>query len=191
MTAENSSLDADERLALVKWQLEQNRLDRALETLKPLLGADPGDEACLTGARLYAQLRLFERAQALFEQYLKAHPDAAAVRFQLGMTQFESGDNAAALRTWDEVLAGVAEHPPSLFYSAVALLQDGAAGRALERLRRVLQNAPVDNLYYGQARDLIAKVEQDPNHRAGLQTEGDDDAGLRAIAVKDVYKTEH
>lgn len=179
-------LEKDENLALVQWYIEQNQLDKALINIKSLVSANPTNEVLLTGARLYAQLRLFERAQKLFNQYLEVEPEALPVRFQLGMTQFETGNNEAALTTWQSILSAQPHNPPALFYSALALLQLGQAESALSHLQTIMQHIDIDNLYYGKAKDLLSQLDKDPNFRETKKS-------MEAFSTgnKDIYSTEH
>lgn len=177
-----SNLDADERLALVKWYIDQNRLDRALGEIKVLLDDDADGELLLTGARLYAQLRLFERAETLFTRYLEQNPDSGNARFQLGMTRFDGGDLAGALDTWQQVLEAEPNNPPALFYSALARLQKGEAGESGPMLQQIIDSTRDDNLYHGKARDLLAQMQQSAEPKAGV---GSSQTG------KNPYATEH
>ncbi|MCP4469655.1 MAG: tetratricopeptide repeat protein [Gammaproteobacteria bacterium] len=175
-------LDDDERLALIRWYVDQNRLDSALLEIKALLDDDASDEVLITAARLYAQLRLFVRAEDLFSRYIERNPDEANVRFQLGMTRFDAGNLSGALDTWQQVLNEDADNPSALFYSALARLQKGEAGESEPMLQRIIDTTHEDNLYHGKARDLLAMRQQGTSAEAetGVVEPG-----------KNPYTTEH
>ena len=175
----DSILDNQERVALTKWYIQEKQLDKALIHIKPTLDdKDVNSEAILIAARLYAQLQLFDHAQKLFEQHLSNSPEDYNIRFQLGMTHFDNGNLEEALDAWHQILSKVANHPPALFYSAIALLQQDQTEQALVNLKNIINTAQVDNLYYEKAKELVVEVEkQAPN--------------LDKLAAKNIYETEH
>jgi len=182
MNIAESALDPEERLALVKWYVDQNRLDSALIEIKPLLVDETSNEVLITAARLYAQLRLFARAEALFSRYLEIDPGSINARFQLGMSRFDNGDLSAAIDTWQQILATDPHNPPALFYSALARLQNGDAGESGAMLNTILQHTATNNLYHGKARDLLDQLEQNSESRDGEAV---------TKAANSPYSTEH
>ncbi len=189
MTNQAVLLAKYEMLAHTKRYIEQNQLDNALREIKPLLATAESQETIVVAARLYAQLQLFDRAQSLFARYLELRPEASHIRFQLGMTQFEVGESEKALATWEAVLTAQPQNPPALFYTALAYLQSKNSEKAIFCLQTILQQIPVDNLYYGKAKDLIGQLEQDPEFRNNNRTV--ESFSASRLADKDIYSTEH
>src|SRR5438045_9340711 len=104
-TANIEHFDSDELLALARISLERNDVEGALLKLKKIMAsASPSAEAGGLGARVYAQLGLYDRAGKLYERYLQANPKAFLEQFQLGMTRFDAGKPDEAVKIWDEVL---------------------------------------------------------------------------------------
>jgi tetratricopeptide (TPR) repeat protein len=156
--------DADELLALARHDIENNRLEQALEKLKCVLaGAVPADEALALAARVYGQLGLFQRAQEALLQYLARHPDAPNEQFQLGMSYYSNGQLADAQGHWDAILHAHPTYPPALYYGALALARQGKPMEAKRSLGILLQSAAPDNLYAGKGRELLQSID------AGLQ----------------------
>jgi cytochrome c-type biogenesis protein CcmH/NrfG len=156
-------LDAREMVALARLDFEKERFDHALLRLKQVVAKKAGDPEALSllGAT-YARLRLWDKAQAMLQAFLKLHPDALNERFQLGMTFFESGDNTRAIAVWEQVLKQSKNHPPALFHIALANARQGQLKEALALCEAVLANASADNLFHGRAKDLAEKLRKDP-----------------------------
>ncbi len=155
-----AELDGEELLVLARLDIEKGAFEGALSKLKAaasLSGAPP--EAALELARLYAQLRLFSKAEAQFVKVLDSsgrdYPD---VRFQLGMVRFEKGDIAGAIACWDKVLEADAGYPPALYYYSVALGRIGRREEARTRLATLVRLVPSDNLYHGKAKELLGTL---------------------------------
>jgi tetratricopeptide (TPR) repeat protein len=191
MTKNNfSALDNEEASALVKWHMEQNQLDKALMMTKSLLdGKTVDDEIQLLAARLYAQLRLFEKAQQLFNQYIDKNPTASHVKFQLGMTLFDSEKTEEAIQTWSSILAEQPYNPPALFYLALAYLKQDNKEDAIRKLQTILTNIPTENLYFGKAKDLISGLERDPSFRGAANKVNS--TKNHTPSAKDIYSIEH
>src|SRR6266481_3978252 len=84
--------ETDELLALARLALESSDFEGALRKLKRVVNAENAPaEGLALAARVYAQLKLFDRAEKLYQRFLDKHPDATLERFQLGMTRFEGG----------------------------------------------------------------------------------------------------
>lgn len=171
--------DHDERIALTKWHIQEKQLDKALAQIKPVLTeADDHDEAALIGARLYAQLQLFARAEALFKRYLKNHQYDINTQFQLGMCYFDQAENEQALLIWEKILQTNPLHPPALFYSAMVQLKNNKTGEATSALKKIMDSVPMDNLYYNKAKELLVQMDNPAS-------------AANNIPVGDIYKTEH
>ena len=155
--------DTDELVALAKYDLDQDRVDSALEKIKIVLSSEDCPlEAKGIAARLYAQLKLFDKAKALYDQFLSIAPNSVTEQFQLGMITLESGDKSEAVSIWSQLLEQDATHPPSLYYSAIALLELQQHDDATRHLNVLLQSAPADNLYFGKAKELLDGLNQSP-----------------------------
>jgi tetratricopeptide (TPR) repeat protein len=156
----HAELDAEELYALARIDFEKGNLELALRKLKLVLTeVDPLPEALALGARVYAQLRLSDRASALFKRYLVKQPDAIDEMFQLGMLNFEGGNVKEALAQWSDVLEKNPSYPPALFFSGLALAKEDKIVDAKRSLNILLQSTAADNLYFNQARDLLQTIE--------------------------------
>jgi tetratricopeptide (TPR) repeat protein len=152
--------DADELVALARHDLQQGRLADALAKLKIVLnGANPPTIAMAMAARIYAELRLFDRARPLFEKFLTENAGATDETFQLGMVYFDTGDLDQALELWDRVLKDQPTHPPALFFSAMAHARKGRGADARRALDIIIMSAPPDNLYFEKAREFLPSLE--------------------------------
>lgn len=175
-------LDGEELLVLARLDLEQGRIEAALLKFKRILAAgSPPVEAKLEAARVYAQFGLRKKAQSLFKSYLEQQPDDTDARFQLGMVLFEDDQREAAFPLWEQVLKKMPQHPPALFYKALATAQSGKIPEARQQLTALTQAIPTDNLYFARARDLLKDLE-------GAPAKAD---SVRVIAPGSAYKTEH
>jgi len=155
-----NALDDDELLALARRDAEHERTEEALRKLKPLITrADGPIDALPLAARIYAQLKLPERAQACYRKYLAARPEAVLESFELGMTHFEQGEAAEADRLWGAVLQRSPTHPPTLFYSAVHAARSGREPDARRHLEVLFQAMPGDNLYVQRGRELLKEMD--------------------------------
>jgi tetratricopeptide (TPR) repeat protein len=142
------------------------------------------------GARLYAQLGLFERAKDLFERYLKLEPNAINETFQLGMVHFDAGQTQEAKKLWDDLLEKFPTHPPSMFFRALIMARENEATAAAQLLERLLKSVPADNLYFERAKDLLQTIQTGRAPVAQPKANGARKEATR-VAVKDAYKTEH
>lgn len=156
---ELSLFTAQELVALARLDLEARRLDSCLEKVKTALALTHKDAAVLgLAARVYAQLKLFPTAIDLYKQFLEQLPEALTERFQFGMVHLESGNPVEALDIWSQVLEAMPTHPPSLFYCAIASIEIGRRDEAARYLDILLKSAPVDNLYFGRAKELLQQL---------------------------------
>jgi tetratricopeptide (TPR) repeat protein len=180
------SFDAQELFALARLDLERGSLEQALFKIKQLI-ADPEapNEAFGFAGRLYAQLGIWDRAKELFQRYLKLNPKAVTEAFQLGMVHFDSLESNEALEIWSELLQREPAHPPSLFYSALALAQQGKLPEARHNLDVLLKSASTDNLYFNRAKELLQSIDAHQPQDNVQKKEA-----LPAM-TKDAYKTEH
>jgi len=148
-------LDPDELIALCREDLEQNRIEQALLKIKEVLAQSelPAGAHALA-ARVYARLRLFDRAIAYLQLCLEQDPDSLERQLELAMAYQESGDADSALRHWDTMLERHPLLPPALFNAAWLLAQRKQLADANRHVEVLLQTASEDNLYVGRAREL-------------------------------------
>lgn len=183
--------DSEELLALAQLDVEKERLDQALVKLKQLVAVDRHGmrlpQVWAELGRLYAQLKLRDKSKDAYRRYIDQTPEAVHERFQLGLVCFELGEVEAALGLWKEVLALTPIYPPALFYTALVSAQGGALGRAWEICRQIVDRVEADNLYFGQAKDLLARIEADPVFRRGR----DAASGSAAILAPELPRIEH
>jgi tetratricopeptide (TPR) repeat protein len=162
--------DQDELLALARLDIEKERFDEALAKLKRAQRLHAGHMVESELGRVYARIGLKQKARQAFESALAREPNAVHDRFQLGMVYFELEDRRKALALWREVLAQLPLHPPAMFYSALALAQLSDLQPAWELCKTILDQVKADNLYVGRAKDLIGKIEADPNFSGSGQS---------------------
>lgn len=182
--------ESDELLALARLDFDRGNLEGALSKLKQVLtGDNPLPEAQAMAARLYAQIGLFDRARPLYQAYLQTNPEAITEKFQFGMTHFDAGQPKEALATWDSLLKEFPTHPPSLFYKALVLAQQGMTADSKQTLDILIKSAPADNLYFGRGKELLQSI----NNGQGFLSGKPGDGGKRTSTMlpQDAYKTEH
>ena len=154
-----SIFTAGELLALARLDIDANKLDHALYKVKTALALEPNHlEAMAAGARIYAQIKLYDSAKELYRRVLERQPNATTEHFQLGMVTLESGDPQRALAIWRDLLEANPIHPPALFYSAIASLELGQRDEAQRLLDILLKSAPVDNLYFARAKEVLQQL---------------------------------
>ena len=182
------SFDNEELMALARFDLDQGRVDQALAKIKKILQTDAGNADTLSmGGKVYAQLRLFDKAKNCFKQFLEIKPDEVLERFQLGMVHFDSGDREGALAIWNELLEKQPTHPPALFYKGLVLAQQNKEADAKQCLSILLQSAPADNLYFGRAKELLQALDRGDNAKIADNSGSDSAAGNNKF-LKDAYK---
>lgn len=182
------TFEPDELLALARLDIDKGDVEQGLLKLKQLLALEmPPAEVFPVAARVYAQLRLFDRAQSLFKHYLVLHPEAEIELFQLGMTYLDSDQGQEAMQIWDQLLKVNATHPPALFYRALCLANEARVVDARQTLDILLQAIPADNLYFGKGKTLLDTLNrgQIPNEAAGAAQPASHKL------PKGAYQTEH
>src|SRR4051812_37380324 len=97
-----SSFDADELLALARFEAKQGSISSALAKLKNLTSRPqvPAGAFSIAG-QVYTQLELWDHAQAMFEKHLEVHPDAPEETHFLAFALFQAGRSQEALKLWD------------------------------------------------------------------------------------------
>lgn len=156
-----SILDNDELLHITRWQLDQGNFGDALVSVKHILERDDKPlESYRLGAKIYAQLGLFDHAKKAFKTFLDSSPDALTELFQYGMVHYDGGELDKAIDIWQGVLEKEPTYPPALFYTALGLANQNKAAEALQQLDILIKSAPSDNLYFERGRELIRSIEQ-------------------------------
>ena len=174
------NFDNDELIALAYADIDERRHDLALDKLKQVLAREyPPAEAISLTAKLYAMLRLFDRAHLLFERYLALHPEALEENFQLGMVLYDKGDVDKAFAIWEALLKREPVFPPGLYFCAVVQKQKGRLAEARRNLDVLLKTAQPDNQYVERARELLQAIDRSARSAAGATVGGS------AKAVKD------
>lgn len=162
MTDNLAMFEPDELIALAAADLERSDYESALRKLKTAVQwPDVPNEALGMIARVYAQLRLWEKARDFYRRYLERVPEAATETFQLGMVHFDMGEAEEALSIWQALLARQPTHPPALFFAALANAQQGRRNDAARHLDVLLKSAPADNLYFGRGKELLQALESE------------------------------
>jgi len=152
--------ESDELLALARLEIDKGDIEQALLKLKKVLAEKKVPaEANAMAARLYARLGLFERAQKLFKSYLKQRPDDVVEAFQYGMVHLDLDDEPGALEIWSSLLEKEPNHPPAMFYRGLVLARQNQVTEATNTLKRLLDTAPRENLYYTRAMELLKAIE--------------------------------
>lgn len=172
--------DLEELVALAGFDIEQGQYEQALKKLKQVVTEQsPPPAALAITARLYAQLGLFNKAQLLFQAYLRHHPHAELENFQLGMSFFEQNQIEKALHYWDIVLQHNPHYAPALFYKGLALSRQNRNADAIVILEHLIKQVPGDNLYFRQAKEILNALQ------SGRPT-----AATVIPFAKEVYKSE-
>lgn len=156
-------LEPDELIALCRDHLEQNNIEQALLKIKEVLAQpEPPAGAHALAARIYARLRLYDRAIGYLQHCLDRDPESLERQIELAMAYQDSGNADTALRHWDAMLEHHPLLPPALFNAAWLLAQRKRLADANRHIEVLLQTAPEDNLYVGRARELQQMVNAAP-----------------------------
>lgn len=160
MTDIQAGFDAEELVALARADLRLNRQDRALQKLKAAVRDPncPPAGASLLG-QVYADLGLFKRAQEWLGRYIELNPKSPTELFQLGLTHLELGDRDQAKSLWSSVLELMPNHPPALYFTAVAATMDGRSDDARRDLLQLFRSAAPDNQYVQQGKELLSRLD--------------------------------
>ncbi len=163
----SKDFDREELIALAVNDLSREQIEPALAKLKLAISLDKKiDVAQTLLAKIYAQLKLFDRAIYFFQLFLDQHPAAIQERFELGMVTLDNGQPAAALDIWAPLLTDT-NHPPAIFYSAVAYAELSEIAAARRQLDILLKSVAADNLYFSRGKELLSSLD---NLSAGSRT---------------------
>lgn len=157
-----SEFDAEELVALARIDLRQTRQDHALQKLKIAVRQPdcPPEGIALIG-QIYADLGLFKRAQEWLGRYLEQNPKSPTELFQLGLTHMELGNRDQAKALWSSVLELMPNHPPALYFTAVAATLDNRNEDARRGLLQLFRHTLPDNQYVQQGRELLNRLDAD------------------------------
>lgn len=155
----SKDFDREELIALAVNDLSSDQIESALAKLKLAASLDKKiDRAQTLLAKIYAQLKLFDRAIYFFQLYLEQYPTAIQERFELGMVTLDNGEPAEALAIWAPLLTDT-NHPPAVFYSAVAYAELDEIPSARRQLDILLKSIAPDNLYFNRGKELLASLD--------------------------------
>lgn len=143
------------RRILAATQIRQDRPDKALETLAPLLSPDTKDALALAlASEAYRIKRESTKAAELLEKAALIDPKNAAVQTQLGLTHLAAGDT---LRAITELGAAAALDPSQyqadnlLVLSHLERKEYDKALVAIDAMEKKLSNSPVTHNLRGKA----------------------------------------
>jgi tetratricopeptide (TPR) repeat protein len=140
--------------------VEKGDFEGALVQLKSLIEAQPRHELAIGMlAGIYAQIGMHDRAIKHFNRVLEINPANALARFQLGLSQLTSAQQAAAIETWKPALKRRDDFL-SRFYSALALMQSNRIEEAGILLRETEKLMPRNHTLYPQLLALLANINQ-------------------------------
>lgn len=159
--AVSMQLDSEELLALAKKDIGAGQLEAGLGKLKQAVILGDLIEAHSLIARLYAELGLFAKAKHHYGVFLQENPTAELEAFQLGMAELDSGDEQAAIAQWGRLIDISPIYPPALYYRALLLHKNQKVEEARRDIEVIAKAVPHDNLYYKQAHELLAAMDDD------------------------------
>jgi len=149
----------DEVLALAEIDLEKERLADSLYKLKHLSQQGVvADELDAMLGSVYAKLKLFSSAAEHYSQLLERNDTRQHERFQLGMVNYEMGNNDVALKCWDQVLEIDPSYPPVLFHKAILMLELEEVSTAKKLLNFLLEVVDKTNYYAEQASTILEEL---------------------------------
>jgi Tfp pilus assembly protein PilF len=168
----NKDFDREELIALAINDLSRDQIEASLAKLKLAISLDKKiDKAHSLLAKIYAQLKLFDRAIHFFQLYLDHHPSSTQERFELGMVTLDHGEPTSALAIWAPLLIDT-NHPPAIFYSAVAYAELDETAAARRQLDILLKSVAPDNLYFNRGKELLASLDNlSANSRANYSSQ--------------------
>jgi len=149
----------DELLALAEIDLEKKMLADSLHKLKHLsLQGVVNDELDAMLGSVYAKLKLFTSAAQHYSQLLERNDTRLHEQFQLGMVNYEMGNNDIALKCWDKVLEVEPSYPPVLFHKAILMLELEDVITAKKLLDFLLEVVDKTNYYAEQANTILEEL---------------------------------
>lgn len=129
-------------------QIAVQRADftQALEHGQKLLELEPGNaRALLIVYDAHRGLGQEEQAQQVFQQLQSADPATVVEAFmRQGHALFEAGDSAAAVTSFEKVIATMPDHARGHYHLALAYASAGDVVKAKEHLQRFVELAPED-----------------------------------------------
>lgn len=143
------------------------------------LAQDPTSPAFAALAEAYRRAGRTAEAVALCQAGLKRFPEYASARFVLGKVHLDQGDFEAGRGELERLLALEPDHEPALRLLVDLCLRLGAAPRALDHLRRLVDLDPSDRTAHSRLRVL----------EAALGTPSEDADGLSSLLADDLFAT--
>lgn len=159
MASVESSLDADEHLALALRALRSGDWEQALAHLELALERDPdhGPSHHLRGG-LYAGMRRFDLAIPEMERAVELEADPAPARFELGMLHLCHGRIGTAREIWKPLAELGEEHALFLFQRGMLQMVDGRFDACLTDLERGLDRSASHPALSREMRKVIERV---------------------------------
>lgn len=152
-----AELDAFERRAgLLAVDLRARRAELLLrlgrdEEARPIveaMTATPDPEAVIAAARAYQRIDRHAEAVPILQQFLAKHPDAVRVSFALGSALERSGQRAAAIATFRELVTRQPDFAPALNYLGYMWAERGEnLDEALRLIERAVASDPDNGAY--------------------------------------------
>lgn len=138
---------------------QKREFDNAIESLKSLLEIDPIHELGLGMlASIYAEIGMRDRAIFYYQKILDINSKNPLARFQMGLAQFNSGENKNALASWAPLVKDKQDFMGH-YYSALALLKLDNPSAAREMLIIAQSNMPSDHEFVSTTQKLIDSIQ--------------------------------
>jgi len=141
---------SDALVALAEVSLERGLVEVALQYAQHSLALEPGrPDALLAAGHAQADLEQFGRAEATFEQYVRARPDSAEGALRLGAVYMMERKNDAAERQFERSLALDPKQTQALSDLVTLDRERGRDQQAIARVRRQIdggETAELDDL---------------------------------------------
>lgn len=152
-------LSNEELFAFAMLDFKKGNYEGSLIKIKTILarGDFPSDVFALAG-KVYASIELFDQARAALTRFVSDVPDAYVERFQLGMVEKDSGNEAEAEKIWLQVLETQESYPPALYHLGELHFGRGEMEQAKNYLNLILEHAPDDSEYIAHADQLLMRV---------------------------------
>lgn len=152
--------NTDEVLALAELDLERENFQDSLYKLKYLSQQGVvNDELDAMLGSAYAKLKLFNSAAEHYDRLLERNDTRLHERFQLGMVNYELGNNDVAIKCWDRVLETEPFYPPVLFHKALLLIELNQTEDAKRLLNALLGAVEETNYYAEQATNILKELD--------------------------------
>ena len=175
----DQSKDSDvlNMLALVAMAHSDN--GAAMRLWKQALVVNPTDISVrMNLGVLYLKYRLLSQASVQFERVLKSAPNHQDAKLHLAIINANRGQNANAIVTYKEILAGDKDNPLALYNLAVAQKELSQLDDAIDTLKHYIQVSPGKSAHTDQAFAMI----DDINAQKSAQGQKVSDDDIQSLA---------